>query len=85
MGIALSNKMVAEDPEPRVRFRRFGDSALEFELLCWGNRPEEKGLLTHELNRTIYKRFGEENIQNPFPQRDLHIYQEDRDKIPPAK
>jgi small-conductance mechanosensitive channel len=74
MGIAESNRMVVKDPDPRVRFRRFGDSALEFELLCWGNQPAERGLLIHQLNRAIYKRFAEEGIQIPFPQRDLHIY-----------
>jgi MscS family membrane protein len=34
IGLVRSNPLAAQDPKPRVRFRTFGDSALEFELLC---------------------------------------------------
>jgi MscS family membrane protein len=71
--IARDNKMVAFVPDPRVRFRQFGDSALEFELLCWARRPEEQGLLLHELNHQIYKDFAAAGIEIPFPQRDVHL------------
>jgi MscS family membrane protein len=64
---------VQADPEPRVRFRNFGESSLDFELLCWITQPADRGRVTHELNCDIYKRFGEAGISIPFPQRDLHI------------
>jgi len=76
--VAADNNMVTTEPEPRARFRRFGDSALEFELLCWGKQPAEKGLLIHQLNKTIYHRFRQENITIPFPQRDVHIYSKEK-------
>ena len=63
------------DPEPRVRFRDFGDSSLDFELLCWIARPAERGLVLHELNLRIYHDFVDAGVQIPFPQRDLHIKQ----------
>ncbi|HEC99905.1 MAG TPA: mechanosensitive ion channel [Proteobacteria bacterium] len=72
--IASDNPQVVEDPAPRARFRAFGDSALEFELLCWIKDPAYKGLVTHELNKTIYKSFAEEGLTIPFPQRDVHLY-----------
>jgi MscS family membrane protein len=72
--LARENEMVLKDPAPRVRFRSFGDSALNFELLCWCENPALKGRLVHELNRSIYKTFQTENIQIPFPQRDVHLY-----------
>jgi len=62
-----------DEPEPRVRFRRFGDSSLDFDLLCWIARPAERGLVIHELNCQVYKRFAEAGITIPFPQRDLYI------------
>ena len=62
-------------PEPRVRFRLFGDSSLDFELLCWAHRPHDKGVLVHELNKEIYKSLDKAGITIPFPQRDVHIYQ----------
>ena len=61
------------EPEPRVRFRRFGDSALEFELLAWISMPEDRGKVTDALNTAIYKRFAGDGIEIPFPQRDVHV------------
>ena len=34
---------VMEEPAPRVRLRTFGESSIDFELLVWARRPEEKG------------------------------------------
>ena len=73
LSVAGQNNMVALVPEPRVRFRQFGDSALEFELLCWARRPEDRGLLIHGLNHQIYKAFEAVQIEIPFPQRDVHL------------
>jgi MscS family membrane protein len=72
--LAHNNNLVAVVPEPRVRFRNFGDSALEFELLCWAHRPEERGRLIHQLNHQIYKAFEASGIHIPFPQRDVHLH-----------
>jgi MscS family membrane protein len=77
---AKSNQLVTLTPEPRVRFRSFGDSALEFELLCWAYQPDIKGKLMHELNCNIYKSFNAAGIIIPFPQRDVHVIQEDDDE-----
>jgi MscS family membrane protein len=77
--LAGNNNLVAFVPEPRVRFRNFGDSALEFELLCWAHRPEDKGRLMHQLNHQIYKAFEAEDIHIPFPQRDIHLHPRPKD------
>jgi small-conductance mechanosensitive channel len=71
--VAAANEEVCKVPEPRVRFRRFGESSLDFELLCWIDQPVDRGRLTHELNCAVYKAFAEEKITIPFPQRDLHV------------
>ncbi len=73
--IASKNENILPEPNPRVRFREFGDSALNFELLCWAKEPALRGLTVHELNSAIYKKFNEIGITIPFPQRDIHIYQ----------
>lgn len=72
--IAKENEHMCKDPEPRVRFRSFGDSSLNFELLCWVDEPMLKGLVLHEINKAIYKKFKGEGITIPFPQRDVHVY-----------
>ncbi len=74
--VAGRTENVIPDPEPRVRFRAFGDSALNFELLCWTKEPSLRGLTVHELNCAIYKEFSASGITIPFPQRDIHIRQE---------
>ena len=71
--VADESQSVARNPTPRVRMRRFGDSSLDFELLCWVNMPLERGRVTHELLMAVYKRFAAEGIGIPFPQRDLHV------------
>jgi MscS family membrane protein len=73
--IASMNGNILPEPAPRVRFREFGDSALNFELLCWAKEPALRGRTVHELNSAIYKKFNETGITIPFPQRDLHIHQ----------
>ncbi len=61
------------DPEPRVRFRRFGESALDFELLAWIRDPEQRGRVLDALNTAVYERFTKEGIEISVPQRDLHV------------
>ncbi|MEW6137026.1 MAG: mechanosensitive ion channel family protein [Thermodesulfobacteriota bacterium] len=71
--IAGQNESVLPEPAPRVRFRSFGDSALDLELLCWIDPPELKGRITHQLNWAIHEEFQKQGIEIPFPQRDVHI------------
>lgn len=71
--IANDHDEICKAPEPRVRFRNFGDSSLDFELLCWIDRPVDRGRLKHELYCGVYKGFIDAKISIPFPQRDLHV------------
>lgn len=64
---------VIPSPAPRVRFRAFGESALEFELLAWIEHPEWRGRTLDKLNCEVYRRFAEAGIEVAFPQRDLHV------------
>jgi small-conductance mechanosensitive channel len=75
MDIALNDENVCEDPEPRVRFRTFGPSSLDFELLCWIEKPVLRGRVLDILNSKVYKRFIEEKIEIPYSKHDLYIKQ----------
>ena len=70
---AINLDHVCKDPEPRIRFRSLGDSALLFELLCWIQAPEKRGRVQDYLNTALYKSLLEAKIEIPFPQLDLHI------------
>ena len=63
MDIAISEPHVCTEPEPRVRFKAFGASSLNVDLLCWVNNPEERGRVLDALNTNIYKRFRQENVE----------------------
>jgi len=71
--VAADNPDVLDNPAPRVRFRLFGDSSLDFELLGWIARPVDRGRVKHELHCAIYKAFDANRIEIPYPQRDLHV------------
>ena len=73
MKVAQENNGVCEDPEPRVRFRRFGDSSLDFELLAWVDEPVLRGRVLDALNTEVYRQFQENNIEIPFTQQDIYI------------
>ncbi|MEN8263421.1 MAG: mechanosensitive ion channel family protein [Nitrospirota bacterium] len=76
LDIADKNENVQDDPEPRVRFRTFGDSALNLELLCWTKEPAIRGRTIHEINKVIYNKFNSENITIPFPHRTVYLREE---------
>jgi len=73
MNIAFDNESVCEDPEPRVRFRQFGASSLDFELLCWIDQPVLRGRVIDVLNCEIYKAFMREKIEIPYSKQDVYI------------
>jgi MscS family membrane protein len=72
---ANENPLVTDDPGPRVRFRAFGESGLEFELLCWIREPRQKGRALHEVNRAILSEFNRAGIVFSVPQRDIYLHQ----------
>jgi small-conductance mechanosensitive channel len=81
---AEETDVVLEDPHPRVRFRSFGDSALEVELLAWVRHPVQRGRGTHLLNSAVYRLFTEEGVEVPFPQRDVRLVGADAATETPA-
>jgi len=70
---ATENTNVLPEPEPVVFFKNFGDSALEFELAYWTDKPYFYDAINSEIRFSIDKYFRSENIVVPFPQRDVHI------------
>ncbi len=65
------------DPEPFVRFiPGFGDSSLDFTLICQVQEFVDQYLAQHELRKRIFKRFKEEGIEIPFPHRTVYLREE---------
>ena len=71
--IAVDNSQVCKIPEPRVRFRNFGNSSLDFELLCWVDMPVLRGQVLDKLYTEIYKEFMKLGIEIPYTKQDVYI------------
>lgn len=67
---------ITKNPGPFVMFSDFGDSALLFKLHFWTNKSFFVEIIKSDLRFAIDKRFREEKVQIPFPQRDVHFYSE---------
>ncbi|MCB9360805.1 MAG: mechanosensitive ion channel [Flavobacteriales bacterium] len=66
---------ISDRPSPIVFFNDFGDSALLFELRFWTIDTWSIEITKSELRFKINQLFRENNIQIPFPQRDIHVIQ----------
>lgn len=71
--LAQDHADVCQMPEPRVRFRQFGASSLDFELLFWIENAQIKGRVLDNINTAIYQRFNELDIEIPFAKQDIYI------------
>ena len=65
--IAINNKDVLDNPDPRVRFREFADSGIRLELLFWIFKPETRGRSVDTVNTEIYKQFKQNGVTIPYP------------------
>jgi Small-conductance mechanosensitive channel len=75
--IAGDERLVQATPEPKTRLSEFGDSALNYVLLCWIERPEHRLRVEHTLNRKIYKRCREHGVEIPYNTHDVNLYRAD--------
>jgi len=69
------------DEEPIVRFvPGFGESSLDFTLICHVNDFTDQYPVQHELRKRIFKRFRQEGIEIPFPHRTVYLHTEENKK-----
>jgi potassium efflux system protein len=75
--VASEHPLVMKDglkvSPPKVLFRGFGESSLDFELRCFIRLVDRRLDTLSELNFAIERVLREAGIQIPFPQRDLHV------------
>lgn len=68
-------------PEPKCLLIGFGDNSIDFELRLWINDPAN-GIanIKSDVLLNLWKSFDENNIEIPFPQRDIHIISDETKK-----
>ena len=64
---------VLRNPSPQVFFTEFGDSSLNFELLVWTSDPSRQAPIKSDLYFRMEEIFREQEIDIPFPQRDIRL------------
>ncbi len=66
-----------EADDPFVRFiPGFGDSSLDFTLICKVREFVDQYLVQHELRKRIFNRFKKEGIEIPYPHRTVYVREE---------
>jgi small-conductance mechanosensitive channel len=71
--VAEENGELLKKPNPEINFVGFGDSSWDLELRVWLGSPKRYQQVKSDLNCAIVKKFRENNVEIPFPQRDLHL------------
>lgn len=80
---------VERNPEPKVQLVGFGDSSVDLEIRIWVDDPEAgRANVISEVLLKVWEKFHANDIEIPFPQRDLHVRsvlgQEDLDSLAAA-
>jgi small conductance mechanosensitive channel len=73
--IVQSEERVLDDPEPVIRLHNLGESSVDFIVRPWV-RTTDYWEVYWDITRKVKERFDAEGISIPFPQRDVHIFQQ---------
>jgi len=71
--VALGHPRTLNEPLPEVRIVATEQNALVFQLLVWIPDPRQRGRVESELRWALVKRFRDEGIVMPFPQREVRV------------
>jgi small-conductance mechanosensitive channel len=71
---------VMPEPNPLILLDNFGESAVNFRILCWVGDIDNWLTIKSVLMSHILEEFYKQGVKIPFSQRDLHIYMKDGDK-----
>jgi small conductance mechanosensitive channel len=69
---------ILDDPEPMIKLHELGDSSINFVVRPWVESDDYWDVYW-DLMRTVKMRFDEEGISIPFPQRDVHLFNQNAD------
>ena len=73
--IAEAHPLVMKEPAPFVGIKEYADSYIVMALRVWCLR-KDYWTIYYEMNELVKDAFDKNDITMPFPQRDVHIYNE---------
>ncbi|MCA9286841.1 MAG: mechanosensitive ion channel family protein [Phycisphaerales bacterium] len=71
--IVRGHELVLDEPEPVIRLNALADSSVNFIVRPWA-KTTDYWTVYWDITRTVKRRFDEEDITIPFPQRDVHVH-----------
>lgn len=72
--VLSADARVLKEPAPQIVVSELADSSVNFNVRPWVKTADYWGLY-FDTTETIKKKFDEQNISIPFPQRDVHMHQ----------
>jgi len=73
--ILTDHPKVLKDPEPTVAVFELGDSSVNFVVRPWA-KAEDYWTVWFDVTQAIKESFDSQGVSIPFPQRDVHLFQE---------
>lgn len=69
----LTMDKISKVPSPKVLMQTFGDHSVDFRVLFWVEDMDTWLDIRHEVMNSVYLSFVENDIEIPFPQRDVFV------------
>lgn len=73
--LVAEHELVLEEPAPNIRVHELADSSVNFIVRPWA-KTEDYWTVYWDLTKAVKAAFDREGVSIPFPQRDVHVYQE---------
>lgn len=74
MSIIKANNKVLQQPEPFIGLSELADSSVNFAVRVWA-KGEDYWDVFFAMNETVKKEFDKQKISIPYPQTDVHLFQ----------
>jgi small conductance mechanosensitive channel len=73
--VVNAHDAVLEDPEPLIKLHELAESSVNFIVRPWV-KTDDYWSTYWDLTKAVKQRFDKEGISIPFPQRDVHVYEQ---------
>lgn len=77
--LILSHPLIFKEPQPIIRAMTYGDHSIDFTIKVWCLGGDYWNIY-YDLHEQVKGAFKEAGISIPFPQRDIHLYQEQEEE-----
>ncbi len=74
-GFLDNDPRVLKDPNYFIALTALNSSSVDIVVRAWVKAENYWGVF-FDMNEKVYKTFAEENLNIPFPQMDVHLYNE---------